>query len=114
MQRSHIVRATLGALALTTLAACGGGDSSDGQFAAGTATYPLACLEHQQQMPGTIYTGGEQGNTAAVFQMLEYFTANKAVTAYCDGKAPSKVDRAWAQTYVDLGAEPANVAHIRG
>ena len=96
---------------MLALAACGGSDS-DGTFIAGTDTYPLSCLQHQDQAPGAAYSGEDKGNTAAVFQMLEYYTANRSVVAFCDGKAPSKVDRAWAQRYVDLGAERANVSHL--
>lgn len=113
MHRSLIAATTLGALALATLAACGS-DESGGRFVAGSEEYPLACLQHQDQMPGSAYTGGEKADTAAVFQMLEYYTANKNVRTYCDGDAPTEADRAWAKTYVDLGAESANVAHILG
>ncbi len=109
--RTAFVRVTLGVAALLTLTACGGSES-DGRFAAGTDAYPLSCLQHQDAMPGKAYAGEETDDTAAVFQMLEYYTANKNVRTFCDGKAPSKTDKAWAQTYVDLGAEPANVAHL--
>ncbi|MGQ0464113.1 MAG: hypothetical protein ACT4QG_02215 [Sporichthyaceae bacterium] len=98
-------------VALAALAGCGG-EKPDGRFVAGTEKYPLACLQHQADPPGGAYTAGEGADTAAVFQMLEYFTANKGVRAYCDGKPATDVDRQWARLYVDLGAEPANVAHI--
>ncbi|MGQ0843912.1 MAG: hypothetical protein ACT4QF_07230 [Sporichthyaceae bacterium] len=111
--RTTVVNATLAVAALLALTACGGSEA-DGTFAAGTEKYPLSCLQHQDAMPGKSYAGDEGANTAAVFQMLEYFTANRAVKTYCDGKPPGKVDRAWAQTYVDLGADRANVAHILG
>jgi hypothetical protein len=44
--------------------------------------------------------------------MLKYYTANKDVAKYCDGKAPDGLDQRWAQAYVALGAEPQKVAHI--
>lgn len=96
------------------LAGCGSDGSTDGRFDAGAAAAPLSCLAHQGDDPGSAYTAGEDADTAAIFTMLRYYTANKAVTAYCDGKAPTKTDRAWARLYVDLGAEPANVVHITG
>ncbi|MGQ0632013.1 MAG: hypothetical protein ACT4P1_13325 [Sporichthyaceae bacterium] len=105
-------------LSTPLLVACGGDSDSDagGQFVGATrADYPLPCLEHQPETPGTAYTGGaEGGNTSAILAVLEYYTANKAVTAYCDGKPPTDKDRTWAQLYVDLGAERSNVAHLLG
>lgn len=96
-----------------TLSACGSG-SEDGRFATGDeAAYPLQCLEHQPAKPGKAYTSGETAETTAVLKMLRYYTANKAVRAFCDGKGPSDNDRRWADLYVDLGAEPAYVAHLR-
>ncbi|MGQ0626037.1 MAG: hypothetical protein ACT4PP_15495 [Sporichthyaceae bacterium] len=103
-------------MALPLLAACGSesGSEEGGRFvAAERADYPLTCLEHQGQTPGVLYTGGAEGaDTAAIFDLLEYFTANRSVTAYCDGEPANGKDRAWAQLYVDLGAERANVAHL--
>jgi hypothetical protein len=96
---------------LGALAACGG-SGGDGQFVEGSATYPLSCMNHQAQSPGTVYTQTDRADTAEILGMLKYYTANKDVAKYCDGKAPNKTDRRWAQAYVDLGAEPANVAHI--
>lgn len=96
------------------LAGCGAGGSKGGRFDAGTGAYPLPCLAHQAKLPGRAYTAQQDGDTAAIFTMLKYFTANKTVTAYCDGKDASETDRQWARLYVDLGSEPANVAHILG
>ncbi len=95
------------------LSACGSG-SDDGRFVTGDETaYPLQCLEHQPDKPGKAYTGGETAETTAVLKMLRYYTANKAVRAFCDGEGPSQNDRRWADLYVDLGAEPEYVAHLR-
>jgi hypothetical protein len=102
----------LAGLALT-LAGCGG-TAADGRFVAGPGPFPLSCLEHQPDSPGRAYTGGESGDTAAIFDMLRYYTGNKAATAYCDAKGPTATDRRWAELYVDLGAEPGNVENILG
>lgn len=111
-------RARLAAASAVTLclllAACGSDGAEGGRFDAGTAPYPLACLAHQSDKPGPAYTAEQGADTAAIFTMLKYYTANKAVTTYCDTKTPTETDRRWAQLYIDLGAEPANVAHILG
>lgn len=92
------------------LAGCGG--SATGGFLTGTKAYPLSCLEHQAKAPDRVYTDTADANTIEILGMLKYYTANKDVVHYCDNKGPSSVDRRWAQAYVDLGAEPANVTHI--
>ncbi len=112
MNNHRRAAATLMVLAALPLAGCGSGGSDDGQFATGTGQYPLSCLEHQPDEPGREYTAGDNGNTNAIFTMLKYYTSNKSVTTFCDGKQPSGTDRTWAQLYVDLGADPANVAHL--
>lgn len=105
---------TLAALTLALLlSGCGSNSDDDGTFATGDETaYPLACMEHQPAKPGAQYTGGEDATTALVLKMLRYYTANRTVIGFCDGKPPTETDRAWAQLYVDLGAEPANVDRI--
>jgi len=111
------MRTTLRTAALVVaglaLTACGSG-SDDGRFVTGDeGAYPLPCLEHQPAKPGKAYTGGETAETTAVLKMLRYYTANKAVRTFCDGKGPNQNDRRWVDLYVDLGAEPAYVAHLR-
>ncbi len=97
-----------------SLSACGGG-SDGGRFVTGDeAAYPVTCLEHQPEKPSKEYTGAENANTVIALKMLRYYTANKAVRAFCDGKGATTTDRTWAQLYVDLGAESANVAHLLG
>lgn len=104
--------AAAGLLALL-LSGCGSSSEDGGTFATGDeSAYPLACMEHQTEKPGTAYTGGESATTALVLKMLRYYTANRAVPGFCDGKPPTGTDKAWAQLYVDLGSEPANVARL--
>ncbi len=111
--RTRAGRILAAAALVTTLTACGGsGDDAGGRFATGTGEYPLSCLDHQPDAPGAAYTGTGASDTGAIFQMLKYYTGNKAVTAYCDGKGPTDTDREWAELYVDLGAEPGNVSHL--
>lgn len=112
--RRRAVHGAIAAGLVLGLAACGSGGSEGGRFEPGTAAYPLRCLDHQPMTPGSAYTSGQGGDTAAIFTMLKYYTANRTVTTYCDAKAPTSTDRKWAQWYVDLGAEPANVAHLLG
>ncbi len=97
------------------LSGCGSGSDDGGVFATGDeSAYPLACMEHQAEKPGAQYTGGERATTALVLKMLRYYTANRTVAGYCDGKPPTSTDRAWAQLYVELGSEPAHVARLLG
>jgi hypothetical protein len=72
-----------------------------------------ACMVHQKAKPGKQYTGGADANTGKVLRMLRYYSVNGA-KPYCDGKAHTAVDRAWAKLYVDLGADPAKVQGIMG
>lgn len=109
MRRHGIAAALLGLV----LSGCGDADA-DGAFAAGTEPLPLTCMQHQQEEPGTLYTDESRAETTAILTMLRYYTANRDVRRFCDDKGPTEVDRAWARTYVDLGAEPANVAHLLG
>lgn len=95
----------LPALAVTlALAACGG---TDGPFQAGPGTYPLACMQHQKNTPSTSYTK----DTARGLAVLRYYTANGR-NGYCDHKAPTTADKAWAHIYLKLGADPTAVQPI--
>lgn len=109
MRRHWASAALLGVI----LSGCGGAEE-DGAFEAGSDPFPLECMEHQREMPGAVYTDESQGETTAILTMLRYYTANRDVRRFCDGKAPTEVDRAWANAYVDLGAELSNVAHLLG
>jgi hypothetical protein len=105
-------------LALVFLAAaCGGpaeaakpaGSAEKATFQAsgGSAT----CMAHQKVRPTkTFETNGDSGSK---LQMLHYYTVNGS-HPYCDGKAATAVDKAWADMYVKLGADPAMVAAITG
>lgn len=89
------------------LAGCSG---EDGRFDAGD-TAEITCMEHQTSEPGPAYTGGEDGDTAAIFGMLRYYVANGS-KPYCDGEPPTETDRMWAQLVVDLGGSADSVAPI--
>lgn len=104
------------ALVLLSATACGGSTdavqqagASDPQFVTKGGT--AACMAHQKAKPGKSYQ--EAGDTGAKLQMLHYYTVNGALP-YCDGQAPTAVDKAWAELYVALGANPAKVAKITG
>jgi hypothetical protein len=104
------------ALVLLSATACSGSTdaitqsgASDPEFLTkgGTAN----CMAHQKAKPGKSYE--ETGDTGAKLQMLHYYTVNGALP-YCDGKAPTAVDKAWANLYVKLGADATKVAKITG
>ena len=68
----------------------------------------VACLVHQRNQPDSAYEGGPRANTLLVLTMLHYYVAN-GNKPYCDGRPPGEVDRAWLETYLRLGADPAHV-----
>ena len=96
-------------LGLALLAGC---SSDDGRFDPGKGDQST-CMEHQTESPGTAYTGGEDGDTAAIFAVLRYYVSN-GDKGYCDGQPPTETDREWAQLVVDLGGSRDSVAEILG
>ncbi|MBA3524724.1 MAG: hypothetical protein H0T85_09280 [Geodermatophilaceae bacterium] len=101
----RVIPAVLAALLLSS---CSGGD--DGRFVTG-AEADISCMEHQSQSPGTAYTGGEDGDTAAILSVFRYYVANGA-KGYCDGDPPTDEDLEWAQLVVDLGGSSDSVQPI--
>ncbi|WP_331766224.1 hypothetical protein [Embleya sp. NBC_00896] len=96
------------AAVLACAAACtgSGGDRDSGQPPFVAAPQTVACQEHQAGRPGPEYTSEQDGDTAKIMGVLEHYTANGR-KPFCDGKAPTATDRAWARLYIDLGADPA-------
>lgn len=71
----------------------------------------LSCMQHQPEPPGSRYTDAERRNTAEQLAVLRYYTAYGS-KPYCDGAAPTDADRAWAELYVQLGADRSHVAPL--
>ncbi len=110
MNRRTVVRSwrwTVVAAAAVLLMGC---SEDDGRFDPG-ASEEISCMEHQSDTPGPAYTGGEDGDTAAILAVLRYYVANGA-KPYCDGEPPTEVDKMWAQLVVDLGGSEDSVAPI--
>lgn len=103
MRRVVVVVGVVGVV----LAGCGG---DDGRFNVG-ASDEVECMEHQEESPGTAYTGGDEGDSAAILQVFRYYVTNGS-KPYCDGEPPSETDREWAQLVVDLGGSEDSVAPI--
>ena len=86
---------------------CTGGTGGSAGRPDGTFSLPegteVTCLEHQQQAPGVDYTGGADGDTAAIFALLRYWAENGALP-YCDGQPPTAVDLQWRDLVEQLGA----------
>lgn len=101
--------AALALLALSALILTGC-SSDDGRFTPG-AEDEITCMEHQEESPGTAYTGGAEGETAAILQVFRYYVAN-GEKPYCDDEPPSETDKEWAQLVVDLGGSKASVSAI--
>lgn len=102
--RRAAVTLVLGAL---VFAGC---SSDDGRFDPGQGD-DSKCMEHQEQSPGTAYTGGPDADTASVLQVFRYYVTN-GDKPYCDGESASDTDREWAQLVVDLGGSADSVAPI--
>ncbi|MFF4345674.1 hypothetical protein ACFY00_37940 [Kitasatospora sp. NPDC001540] len=102
--RPFLLLATAAAL----LTGCGGG-GSDGSFDAQPGTPSPTCLQHQEQQPGSRYTGGERSDPTAVLEMMRFYTAN-GTKAYCDGRPPTDTDLRWMRLYTDLGGDAGHVA----
>ena len=71
----------------------------------------LSCMQHQTEPPGSRYTAAERRNTAELLAVLRYYTAHGG-KPYCDGAPPTDTDRAWAELYVQLGADRSHVAAL--
>lgn len=97
-------------LALLAVAACidDGGPRFDAE-----GGRDITCMVHQPEPPGSRYTDPERRNTAEVITVLRYFSAHGR-KPYCDGTRPTEADRAWAEFYVQQGADRQNVAPLLG
>ncbi|WP_052707769.1 hypothetical protein [Streptomyces rubellomurinus] len=105
--RCRALPALVVALTLCSLTTgCGGNEN--GSFDAHPATPSPSCLQHQQQEPGTRYTGGEKSDPTSVLTMMRFYTAN-GTKAYCDGKPATTTDLRWTQLYRALGGDPSHV-----
>jgi hypothetical protein len=103
-----IIAITAAALCAVAVAGCGG--PSGGSFAS-PGTQALSCMQHQPKPPSTSYTDPAKQNTAAGFEVLRYYTTN-GDRPYCDHKAATKNDKAWAKLYLKLGADPKLVRGV--
>ncbi|MFD7729610.1 hypothetical protein ACFV6F_04365 [Kitasatospora phosalacinea] len=100
-------RIVLAAAPALLLAGCAG--PTRGDLDAQRATPSPDCLVHQAHEPAERYTAGRDADTAAVLEMLRYYTANGR-SPYCDGKPPTAADHAWQQLYTHLGGDPAHLS----
>jgi hypothetical protein len=103
----------LGKIAVLAALACVSCSTADdqGPVFANEGAKPIACMQHQPAGPGRRYTDPAQRRTDETLPLLRYYTENGR-KPYCDKASASDTDRAWAQLYVDLGADSANVAAI--
>lgn len=107
----HSHRRAVPALALALLAITGCADDDGGPVFNNEGSQEITCMQHQSEPPGSRYTDPERRNTAELFTMLRYYTAY-GTKPYCDNAPPTEADRAWAEFYVQQGAERTNVAPI--
>lgn len=103
-------RAVSAAVAAALIAGCSSGPDLGPRFDDEGAA-AVTCMKHQPEPPGPRYADPAARSTADALAVLRYYTAH-AAKGYCDGAGPTDVDRAWARTYVDLGADRTVVAPL--
>lgn len=107
----HLHRRLLPALTLALLVTAGCADDGGPVFN-DEGGRELSCMQHQPEPPGSRYTADPaHRNTGELLAVLRYYTAY-GKKPYCDGAPPTDVDRAWAELYVQLGAERSHVAPL--
>ena len=110
MKHVNQTAAALTAVALITASGC----STSRSASATAATFDaqgggrVTCLAHQTHRPTAIFGPGRQQRTGAVLVVLHYYTAN-GTDRFCDGHAPTAIDREWTSLYVTMGANPSNL-----
>lgn len=111
------VAALLAATALCT-AGCSQGSTDPAEAPPVLVTQPdfqpgatPACLMHQTEQPNTAYEGGTTSQTVPQLTFLAYYTA-AGKKPFCDGAAATDTDKKWAQLYVKLTDNPANVTTV--
>lgn len=107
--RRHLV---IVGLALAALAGCSS-EPDLGPVFNDEAQQPAGCLVHQTDEPGARYVDREQRNTGQVLALMRYYTQFGAMP-FCDGQPADDSDRAWAQTYLDLGGAAEKVPTVLG
>ena len=73
----------------------------------------VTCLKHQTSAPGARYSDEGMRRSDEVLPLLRYYTAHGR-KPFCDGAGTSRNDKAWADLYVRLGADRANVSTLVG
>ena len=114
----------LSAMAVSGLAGCKSSTSATPTPTAGPAVFHVQegfspnsakepCLLHQTDAPTSAFVGGASSDPKRELPFLAYYRAN-GKKAFCDGKPSTAVDKQWAQLYVQLTNNPADVAGITG
>jgi hypothetical protein len=106
----HLHRGLLPVLTVALLAATGCADDGGPVFD-NEGGRELSCMRHQPEPPGSRYTDPERRNTAELLAVLRYYTAYGS-KPYCDGAPPTDTDHAWAELYVQQGADRSHVAPL--
>lgn len=97
-------------VATMLVAACvPGGEPEPGHRFDNERGADITCMRHQEHGPGARYTDDTLQRSEETLTLLRYYTSHGS-KPYCDGAGPTDVDRAWARLYVDLGADPTNLA----
>lgn len=103
----HTRTRLLPALAFALLAATGCADDGGPVFS-NEGGRQITCMRHQPEPPGSRYTDMQRRNTAELFAVLRYYTAN-GTKPFCDKAPATEADRAWAEFYVRQAADRDHV-----
>jgi len=98
---------------LLALTACTARAAEPGPVFDNEANADVSCLKHQASAPGARYSDEGERRSDEVLPLLRYYTAHGR-KQFCDGQGASQNDKAWAQLYVRLGADRANVSTLVG
>jgi hypothetical protein len=107
----RLLPALVPALVVTALLFTAGCADDGGPIFNDEGGQQISCLQHQPEPPGSRYTDADHRGTAELLTVLRYYTAH-GTKPYCDGIPPTDADQAWAELYVQQGADRANVAPI--
>ena len=112
-RRLRPTRTPILATALVTIAVLGTTGCADdpGPVFDNQGGRQITCLQHQPEPPGSRYTDPQRSKPGEILAVLRYYTAHGS-KPYCDGAPPSEADRAWAELYIQQGADPTNVAPL--
>jgi hypothetical protein len=113
-------RTALALLLMAGVAGCGSAPADPATGPPVLVTQPdfrpggkASCLMHQTEQPNAAYQGGPDAQPTPQLTFLAYYTA-AGRRPFCDGQPATATDKAWAEVYVRLTGNAANVSTVLG